>query len=332
MGFSSITKTDNVVSDPKKNGQIRINKDGQSLTSDSMKTLTLGDILSGKCEFTAYMDSKEEFEKLAQNVLEEMATLLGYNAGATEFKGLNVDSESNDALAQALEITKAQLQGTISGSGNWSDLQNTARSSNGIINSGKTYSFSLTNLLKSYLTNFAAVMDGFKSGYTIDKASAKKSVYVTDDLNYTFLVENVSAKTDTNELNADFYNQLYNALCMYGASTDKIKQQQIQDPNYLNNALKNGQLFVMSLNTDGYFYQGHYTASDHIAEITDDEAIARAEAEYNIKKSKLNYKEQNLELNMKNIDTELSALNTEYDTVKQLISKNVEKVFTMFSS
>lgn len=332
MGFSSITKTDNVVSDPKKNGQIRINKDGQSLTSDSMKTLTLGDILSGKCEFTAYMNSKEEFEKLAQNVLEEMAKLLGYNAGATEFKGLNVDNESNDALAQALEITKAQLQGTISGSGNWSDLQNTARSSNGIINSGKTYSFSLTNLLKSYLTNFAAVMDGFKSGYTIDKASAKKSVYVTDDLNYTFLVENVSAKKDTNELNADFYNQLYNALCMYGASTDKIKQQQIQDPNYLNNALKNGQLFVMSLNTDGYFYQGHYTASDHIAEITDDEAIARAEAEYNIKKSKLNYKEQNLELNMKNIDTELSALNTEYDTVKQLISKNVEKVFTMFSS
>ena len=35
---------------------------------------------------------------------------------------------------------------------------------------------------------------------------------------------------------------------------------------------------------------------------------------------------------MKNIDTELSALTTEYDSVKNLISKNVEKVFTMFSS
>ena len=81
-----------------------------------------------------------------------------------------------------------------------------------------------------------------------------------------------------------------------------------------------------------YFYQGHYTASGHIAEVTDDDAIAQAEAEYNVKKSKLNYKEESLELKMKNIDTELSALTTEYDTVKNLISKNVEKVFTMFSS
>lgn len=333
MDFSSISGTAyKVVSDPKENNNVRINKNGQSLTSESMKNLTLGDILSGKCEFTAVAESDAKFEELAQNILTEMAKLLGYNAGATEFKGLNVDKESNEALAQALDITKAQLQSTISSSGNWSNLQNAAQSTNGIMKSGNTYSFSLTNLLKSYLTNFAAVMEGFTGGYNVDKASTKKSVYVTDDLNYTFLTENLSAKTDTNELNADFYNQLYNALCMYGASTDKIKQQQIQDPKYLNNALKNGQLFVMSLNTDGYFYQGHYTASDHIAEISDDEAIAQAEAEYNVKKSKLSYKEQNLELKMKNIDTELSALNTEYDTVKQLISKNVEKVFTMFST
>ena len=332
MDFSSIADTKKVVSDPKESGQIRINKNGQALKADSMKNLTLGDILSGKCEFTAVANSDAEFEKLAQSILKEMAVLLGYNASATEIKGLNVDNESNEALIQAFDITIAQLQTVTQGSGNWSNLQNQCRTTNGIMKSGKTYSFSLTNLLKSFITNYAAVIDGFKSGYTVDKNSTKKSLYVTDDLNYTFLVENASAKTDTDELNADFYNQLYNALCMYGASTDKIKQQQIQDPKYLNNALKNGQLFVMSLNTDGYFYQGHYTASDHIAEVTDDEAIAQAEVKYNVQKSKLSYKEQDLEIKMKNIDTELSALNTEYDTVKQLISKNVEKVFTMFST
>ena len=86
------------------------------------------------------------------------------------------------------------------------------------------------------------------------------------------------------------------------------------------------------VNTDGYFYSDHYTLNGHVAEVQDDDAIARAEAEYNIKKGKLDYKEQTLELKMKNIDTELSALTTEYDTVKNLISKNVEKVFTMFST
>ena len=332
MSFSAISDPANVVSDPKTNGKTRITKNGQALSADSMKKLTLGDILSGKCEFTTVAASDGEFSTLANGVLEEMAKLLGYNAGATEFKGLNVDNESNDALAQALEITKAQLQSINKEDGSYFDLATKSQSRNDVVKNGNTYSFSLTNILKSFLTNYAAVMDGFKSGYTVDTKSTKKSVYVTDDLNYTFLVENDSAETDTATLNADFYNQLYNALCMYGASTDKIKQQQIQDSNYLNNALKNGQLFVMSLNTDGYFYQGHYTASDHIAEISDDEAIAQAEAEYNIKKSKLSYKEQNLELKMKNIDTELSSLNTEYDTVKNLISKNVEKVFTMFST
>lgn len=119
---------------------------------------------------------------------------------------------------------------------------------------------------------------------------------------------------------------------MNGACTDETIREKITDQNYLSHALKNGQLFVSMLNTDGYFYQGHYTSTAHIAEVTDDDAIAQAEAEYNLKKSKLNYKEQTLELKMKNIDTELSALTTEYDTVKNLISKNVEKVFTMFST
>lgn len=332
MSFSAISDPANVVSDPKTTGKTRITKNGQALSADSMKKLTLGDILSGKCEFTTVAASDTAFNTLANGVLEEMAKLLGYNAGATEFKGLNVCNESNDALNQALELTKAQLLNINTEDGSYFDLATKSQSRNDVVKDGTTYSFSLTNILKSFLTNYAAVMDGFKSGYTIDDKSTTKSKYVTDDLNYTFLVENDSAETDTATLNADFYNQLYNALCMYGASTDKIKQKQIQDSKYLNNALKNGQLFVMSLNTDGYFYQGHYTASDHIAEITDDDAIAQAEAEYNIKKSKLSYKEQNLELKMKNIDTELSSLNTEYDTVKNLISKNVEKVFTMFST
>lgn len=338
MTFASITKSDSgytVTSDPKDKGNVRVSKSGQSLSKDGLRDLTLGDILSSESVLTVALKAGDNINNFASNILKEMAQLLGYNAGAKNFKGLNVDDESNWALDQAVEMSIAQLQTIQTCDGKWSDSEKNASSSNSLYQARKgtnTYSFSLTNILKSFLTNYAAVIDSFQSGYTVSPTSKKDSKYVTDDLNYTFLVENDSAETDTATLNADFYNQLYNALCMYGASTDKIKQQQIQDSNYLNNALKNGQLFVMSLNTDGYFYQGHYTASDHIAEISDDEAIAQAEAEYNIKKSKLSYKEQNLELKMKNIDTELSSLNTEYDTVKNLISKNVEKVFTMFST
>ena len=67
-----------------------------------------------------------------------------------------------------------------------------------------------------------------------------------------------------------------------------------------------------------------------MVEITDQDAIAQAEAEFTYLKTKLTYKEEQIDLNMKNLDTEISSLTTEYDSVKNLISKNIEKVFNMF--
>ena len=315
-----------------------ITQNGKALTENEIAELTLGDILSGKYEMSGLMDTSA-FAGKAQTVLDKMAELLGCGASSSNIVGINVDNESSDALTQAKEFANLLVNDSVnadSGHTMYDSLKKSiskAQSTNCIVTgSNNTKSISLTNLLKSYLTYFAMSIDGFDSGFNIDTESTKDSVYITDDLSYYFLITNEDAITSQDVLNADFYNQLYNNLCMYGACSDATKRDQITDPDYLNQALKNGQLFVSSLNTDGYYYQGHYTATAHIAEVTDEDAIAQAEAEYNSKKSKLNYKEQSLEIDLKNIDTELSALTTEYDTVKNLISKNVEKVFTMFST
>ena len=127
-------------------------------------------------------------------------------------------------------------------------------------------------------------------------------------------------------MQADFYMQLYNNICANGWT----QNDNVEDNNYLENALKNGTYFITSLNGDGYFYQGRYNEEDCIVEITDEDAIAQAEAEFTSQKAKLTYKEEQLDMEMKNLDTEISTLTTEYDSVKNLISKNVEKIFTMF--
>lgn len=318
------------------NSLITITKDGQALSENSLKNLTLGDILSGKYEMT--YRGGGDFTKIIEKVLDGMARKLGYDYNGTmDSKGLNVDNESKSALSMAFDLTFAQYSSTSSatnkGTGNSRDLINQAQLQNNIIkgDSDKS-SVSLSNMLKSYLTNFALAMDGFDSGFAIDKTSTKKSKYATDDYNYYFLLKNDGAMTNQTMLVADFYNMLYNQLCMNGASSDATKREMISDSDYLAHGLKNGQLFVSSLNNDGYFYQGAYTLNGHMNEVPDEDAIARAELEYNVTKSKLNYKEETLELDMKNLDTEISALTTEYDTVKNLISKGVEKVFTMFSS
>lgn len=318
--------------------KIIITKNGNALSKTDIEKLTLGDLLSGKYEMTGLMGATD-FAAIAEKVLVSMANSFGLGESAN-IKGLNVDSASENALQQALEFSKLQLNSSYaqdtSGDTNYKAISNAiskAQETNVISKSNKNVSsVSLTNMLKSYLTNFAIALEGYDAGFSIDKTSSKNSEYVTDDFSYYFIFKNEEAITDQSNLNADFYNMLYNQICMNGACSDKNKMKMINDPEYLTNALKNGQLFISSLNTDGYFYQGHYTQSGHIAEVTDDDAIAQAEAEYNVQKSKLSYKEETLELKMKNIDTELSALSTEYDTVKNLISKNVEKVFTMFSS
>lgn len=318
------------------NKLISITKDGNPLSESELKNLTLGDILSGKYEMS--YRGGDDFTQIVEKVLSAMAGKLGYGyEGTMDSKGLNVDDESKQALSMAFDLTYAQYSSissaTSKGSGNTRDLINLAQTQNNIIkgNNDKS-SVSLSNMLKSYLTNFALAMDGFDSGFTIDKTSTKKSKYATDDLNYYFLLKNDGAMTNQTMLVADFYNMLYNQLCMNGASSDATKREMISDSEYLSHGLKNGQLFVSSLNNDGYFYQGAYTLNGHMEEVPDEDAISRAELEYNVTKSKLNYKEQTLELDMKNLDTEISALTTEYDTVKNLISKGVEKVFTMFSS
>lgn len=324
----------------KNDKDIAVTKNGQPITDPKeLEEITLGDIIDGNYAIAAKVDAGVMENNVATAILDAMAAALGKGSSGS-VNGLNVDDEANDALDRAYEFTKALLNSTQTSSSNGAiisssvnnaiskseEVNNIVQGTNGIT------AVNVSNMLKSFLTYFAISQVGYEYGISVDAGSSANSSYVTDDVSYNFVVKNDKAMTEQDALNADFYNMLYNQLCMNGACTDKMKRQQVTDPDYLNNALKNGQLFISSLNNDGYFYQGHYTLNGHVAEVTDEDAVARAEAEYNVKKSQLNTKEQSLEVKMKNIDTELSALTTEYDTVKNLISKNVEKVFTMFST
>lgn len=315
--------------------QYVVTKNGTALTNDELKNLNLGEILSGKYELSVRQGSGANLASKGEEILNAMAGVLGLGCNPNDFKGLNVDEEAKAALDKAMEFTKNDcLQKTKdTGTGILTNVANKSHNYNCIANGSSFASISLTNLLKTYLTNFAIMLDGWGETPFVIKDKVSESVYTTSDLNYYFVCKNEGAMTNQDDLVTDFYNMLYNQLCTNGACTDQTKTElATTDSNYLAHALKNGQLFISSLNNDGYFYQGPYTLNGHVGEVPDEAAIAQAELEYNVTKSKLNYKEQTLELDMKNLDMEISALTTEYDTVKNLISKGVEKVFTMFSN
>ncbi len=185
----------------------------------------------------------------------------------------------------------------------------------------------LSNLVSSFLTYYAQQISS--SDYSAGRLD-ENCYYVTDDMTYMYELANANAVTEKDLLITDFYNSLYNNICANGWTA--AYGDYLEDDNFLQNALKNGQLFISVLATDGYYYQEVYNDNGYLVEITDDDAIAQAELEFEIIKSKLNAKEEKLDLELKNVDMEISSLTTEYDTVKNLISKNIEKVFTMFQS
>ena len=192
----------------------------------------------------------------------------------------------------------------------------------------------VTNIAYAYLTYFAQAMEGLsKSDYKVDNTTGNRTVANSeliglDDQSFLFDVVVATGINTDQALISGFYDSIFNQICTRGWTiNDKVG-----DNDYLHEMLKTGKFFLATCSDDGYYYQGNYSTNTYVREITDDEAIAKAEAKYNTEKQKLNQKEEILDLKMKNLDTEISSLTTEYDTIKSVISKNIEKSFKRYDA
>lgn len=188
-----------------------------------------------------------------------------------------------------------------------------------------TVSINLSSMMKAYLTYFYDFMNGVSATdeYGNDKyfvtENLKTSKLVGNNENFTIKVGTAVSSDDLAQ--STFYDALFNQICSKGWSENG----NIDDNDYLQNMLQSGMAFISKVKDDGYYYQGNYATDNYIKEISDESAVAQAEAKYTTEKAKLNAKEETLDLKMKNLDTEISSLSTEYDTVKNIVSKNIER-------
>ena len=286
--------------------------------------------------YTSYLDSSADFKYLLDTEYsDEMANFLCIIANImnvlTETLVDDEDTETTQAFEFALSQTLSELISYSStGHGKATNRVSDAEETNGLCEGNGNGSISLSNIVSMLLTNYAIALDGYSSGYYIGETE-DDSYYVTDDLDYYYIINNEESLYDEKDLMiADYINVLYNQICSYGWTT--CEGGDLNDSDFLQSAIKSGKYFISSLADDGYYYQSGYTSNGCVTEVTDEDAITLAEAEYDRIKTDLNYKEETLDLEMQNLDLEISSLTTEYDTIKSMISKNIEKVFTMFSS
>jgi hypothetical protein len=319
-------------------------------TFTSAPTFTLSDLLKGDVSYLKLSSGTtgtgtpklDDFKTWLNNAFKALLPGNEYDSNALWFAGQTLDKylqtvTSNQAIQTNNDTNLKKNVDASEGVYGW--VQNVALGANGEASYKASAAgvISLSNLARAFLTGYQNALNSYSSMYSTGTTVAKSNT-VTDNIDQLYYIKNVfnassgSGSGDSEEvyLYNNFYNTLFNNICANGWVDAEENDYNVDDKEYLAHALKNGQLFVSSLNTDGYYYQDEYTRNGYIVEVADVDKIAQAEAEYEVAKGKLNYKEEMLDMEMKNLDMEIASLSAEYDSVKGMISKNTEKIFNMF--
>lgn len=313
--------------------------------ADEISGMTISDLLTSNIVLmsskTTFNSDPKEFREKILKLFDSIAATLGYSKTEDLYgTGLYVDEASKNALAFAYSMIENSFLNTnknaIQDKGSRNDLTSmiensaylNAEGSNRIGANSNYYAVSLSNMLSAFLTYYDNALSGVNSPYVVG-VTTETSEYVTDNLDYYYMAKvGDDSNSGAVQRAADFYDQIYNNILEHGWREDAA----IDDGEYLEAALKDGRYSMTSLNQDGYHYQTRYNETGYMVEVSDTDAIARAEAEFTAMKAQLTYKEDTIDMKTKKLDAEISALSTEYDTVKNLISKSIEKTFTMFQN
>ena len=232
---------------------------------------------------------------------------------------------TGDATQTVAEQAVAYIGGTYSacesGSTSWWDGGGDRR---------QGIAFNLNNITQVFLTAFVEYLQGVEnSSYSYNVGLlADASLYEPNDNDIFHIKAPTDVVDGTDNLYAGFYDSLFNKICTNGWT----QNENIEKNEYMQELLKTGAVFISSISNDGNYYQNSYSTDTYIAEVTDIDGIAQAEAKYNAAKAKIEHKENTIDMKMKNLDTEISSLTTEYDTMKNVISKTIEKSFKRYDA
>ena len=169
-----------------------------------------------------------------------------------------------------------------------------------------------------YQTNFEAVKDVYLIENMIAEYGAPK---------YTWIDRN---NPDENaEAKAQWYTNIFNKMNEDGYQT--ISQELASSSEWIQYAFESGLLSMIQVDDEFNWVSTMYSNCSDITEDTIDLLVTQAEAEYTRETNKIQAKDKLYDLELKNIDTEHEALQTEYDSIKSALDKNVERMFKYFS-
>lgn len=132
-----------------------------------------------------------------------------------------------------------------------------------------------------------------------------------------------SGSTVTSDAKAAFYDNIYYAVKKNGWTANSVD---------LQSGISSGDLLLQKFNgAGGWTLKTTSDTDSPLSSVKDDDAIKKADSDYDTAKAEIHTKESALDVEMKRLDTERAALDTELDSVKSIIDKNIQRSFKYMS-
>lgn len=270
---------------------------------------------------------------------------------ASQSRMLSLTSRLSDLELRAQQISNAKIRladasSEASNSYNLAlDRQQltvfTGVSTNGVSNYAQA---TLNNLLGAHASatdifRYIETADG-KAVINSDLLAKYNAATGTGAARKADFIADCGGSTDTTSQSYQYYSKLYDKIAQGANSGYYLPTNSEQGSNsWLNSQIEAGLLYLSEWKADGgsdgkgAFEGVSWSSGDStLISKTDDTAVAKAEAEYERTQKEVQSKEARLDMELKQIDTEHNAVQTEIDSVKGVIQKNIERSFKIFDA
>lgn len=234
-------------------------------------------------------------------------------------------------VATAYQKAKAAAGNDPAGSQDWIDNYN--GKSNWITNAGASTAGAIANG-DFTLTELKAYNEGIKSGeeqFLQQFSDATSGTGFTNCLTMATGYKKTDNNTQQDKVGLSYYKAEFAEIEECGYQV--IPSGKENDSEWLYEQLNNGNIFLSEKNSTGDFVDVSWSSGDaSLVTDGDDIELARAEAEYEATNTEIATKDKRFDQQLKSIDTEHTAVQTEIESVKKVIDKNIDRSFKIFDA
>ncbi len=194
--------------------------------------------------------------------------------------------------------------------------------------------FSDQDIFKAVMTGKPGTASGISAADMEGVAGGVFAAFQT--INLSSIMEQLKAYQKANSDPAEsYYTNLFKEMQESGCYAETAENLASEDwlySQFKNNTVSLEKYSNTANNGNGGFVSSSVSTDTSFVSTSDQNAITKATAEYNYEMGQVNAKDKRFDLQLKNIDTEHNAVQTEVDSVKKVIDKNIEKSFKIFDA